>query len=140
MRAADAASSYTLGWAEDPDPRWDAHREALFATVPDELFPAGLRVPGRRLPGAWWDVTDGGAVVASCWLHEVAGRAVALLAVASAGAATGAAGFGTVRLGEAARERGLDRVSDVRRRTHPGRTAVTVWLLGRSLSPTRGPA
>ncbi|SNR29638.1 hypothetical protein SAMN06272737_10288 [Blastococcus mobilis] len=32
----------------------------MFAAVSQEMFPASLRVPGRRLPGTWWGLMDGG--------------------------------------------------------------------------------
>uniref|UniRef100_UPI0012FFFDB7 hypothetical protein n=1 Tax=Geodermatophilus chilensis TaxID=2035835 RepID=UPI0012FFFDB7 len=80
------ASSYSRGWVEDEDPRWDGDRARLLTGVPDDLFPATLRVPGRRLPGRWWRVLDGATVACHCWLHEVPGRAVALLVAPGGGA------------------------------------------------------
>ncbi|WP_157937114.1 Rossmann-fold NAD(P)-binding domain-containing protein, partial [Geodermatophilus chilensis] len=49
----------------------------------------------------------------------------------------GPAGFATVRLGEEARLRGFERVTDVRRRTYPDETAVTAWVLAPAGVPQR---
>ena len=127
-----SASAYSFGWEADAHPTWDDDRARLFATVPGELFPSALRIPGRPLPGRWWRVTDGSRVVALAWLHVLPGRAVALLAVPDSALRTGATGYGTVRLGEEAVAVGLGRVTDVSRLTYPDRTAVSVWVLGRS--------
>ena len=96
-----SASACSFGWEADAHPTWDDDRARLFATVPGELFPSALRIPGRPLP------------------PDSALR-------------TGATGYGTVRLGEEAVAVGLGRVTDVSRLTYPDRTAVSVWVLGRS--------
>ena len=132
MRISDAASSYFLGWAKDAEPRWDTDRARLFATVSAEMFPAALRVDGRRLPGLWWCVTEGGTAVAYGWLHLVSDRAVALLVVAETALDSGAGGFGLIRLGDEASSRGFDRVVEMRRRRHPRRASVTTWILERA--------
>jgi hypothetical protein len=132
VKVPGTASSYSLGWLEDDDPRWDADRERVFATVSEDMFPSSLRVGGRRLPGTWWLLTHGEDTVAHGWLHVVADRAVALLAVTDTGIGSGARGFGTVRLGEEAGARGFDRVVEMRRRNYPHRAAVTVWILERA--------
>jgi hypothetical protein len=132
MKVSDTASSYSFGWVEDAEPRWDADRARVFATVSTEMFPAGLRVEGRRLPGIWWRVTDGGDTVAYGWLHLVSDRAVALLAVADTALDRGVNGFGMVRLGQEASSRGFERVVEMRRRRHPRRAWVTTWILERA--------
>ena len=66
--------------------------------------------------------------------------AVALVAAGRARRGAGSVGSAPVRRGEEARVRGLDRVTDVWRRTYPDRIAVTVWVLGRSGPRGRGPA
>ncbi|MDQ1661277.1 MAG: hypothetical protein QOJ68_1257 [Blastococcus sp.] len=129
MKIPDTASSYSLGWVEDGEPHWDADRARVFASVSAEMFPAGLRVDGRALPGIWWRVTDGGDAVAYGWLHLVSGRAVALLVVADTALDSGAPGFGLIRLGQEASSRGFDRVVEMRRRKHPARAWVTTWIL-----------
>lgn len=134
------ASSYSFDWIEDHDPRWDEDRETIFATVSDDLVPAGFRVPGRRLPGTWWRVKDGDTAVAQGWLLILPDRAVALLAVAEAGVASGAGGFGVVQLGREVGDRGFGRVVTMIRRKYPRCAAVTVWTLERETlrpSPTR---
>jgi hypothetical protein len=138
VKIPDTASSYSLGWVEDNDPRWDADRGRVFATVSEDMFPSSLRVGGRRLPGTWWRLTDGDSTVAHGWLHMVSDRAVALLAVADTGLGSGAGGFGVVRLGEEASSRGFNRVVEMRRRKYPQRAAVTVWILERARAGTDG--
>jgi hypothetical protein len=129
MRISDTASSYSLGWVEDCDPRWDADKDRVFATVAEDMFPSSLRVRDRRLPGAWWRLTEGDSALAYGWLHVVSGKAVALLAVAETASGSGASGFGSARLGEEATSRGFDRVVEMRRRSYPEMATVTVWIL-----------
>jgi hypothetical protein len=129
MRVSDTASSYSLGWVEDCDPRWDADRDRVFATVAEDMFPSSLRVRDRRLPGAWWRLTEGDSALAYGWLHVVSGKAVALLAVAETASGSGASGFGSARLGEEATSRGFDRVVEMRRRSYPEMATVTAWIL-----------
>ena len=138
MKVFDIASSYSFGWVEDGDPRWDAERDGVFRTVSQEMFPASLRVPGRRLPGTWWRLVDGGTAVAHGWLHVVSGRAVALLAVDEAALGSGASGFGVIRMGAEVGSRGFGRVVEMRRREHPDCTAVTVWVLEHASASSDG--
>ena len=79
-----AARTARLTWVKDADPRWDADRERVFATVPEGVFRAESRTPGEQLSGDWWRVVDGERVVGYGWLDDVWGDAEILLAVEDA--------------------------------------------------------
>jgi N-acetylglutamate synthase-like GNAT family acetyltransferase len=123
-----------LHWVKDDDPRWDADRARVFATVPPGVFPDVARKPGERLPGDWWRVEDGGRVVGYGWLDDVWGDAEILMVVEDAARGTGAGAFALARLEDEAANRGLNYVLNVVRDTHPERGAVTAWLLARGFT------
>ena len=125
-----------LTWVKDDDPRWDADRERVFATVPEGVFRAEARTPGERLSSDWWRVEDGGRVVGYGWLDDVWGDAEILLAVEESARGTGAGAFALARLEGEAAARGLNYVVNVVRDTHPERTAVTEWFLAHGFSGT----
>jgi N-acetylglutamate synthase-like GNAT family acetyltransferase len=128
MSHTDARTA-RLTWAKDDDPRWDADRERVFATVPPGVFPDVARQPGERLPGDWWRVEDDGRLVGYGWLDDVWGDAEILMVVEDAVRGTGAGAFALARLEEEAADRGLNYVLNVVRDTHPDREAVRGWLL-----------
>ena len=130
------ARTARLTWVKDDDPRWDADRERVFATVPDGVFRAEARTPGERLSSDWWRVEDGGRVVGYGWLDDVWGDAEILLAVEEGARGTGAGAFALARLEEEAAARGLNYVLNVVRDTHPDRTAVTEWFLAHGFTGT----
>ncbi|SNR29795.1 GNAT family N-acetyltransferase [Blastococcus mobilis] len=130
------ARTARLAWVKDDDPRWDADRERIFATVPEGVFRAEARTPGERLSSDWWRVEDGGRVVGYGWLDDVWGDAEILLAVEEAARGTGAGAFALARLEEEAAARGLNYVLNVVRDTHPDRTAVTEWFLAHGFTGT----
>ena len=76
-----------LHWVKDDDPRWDADRERVFASIGPGVFPGIAREAGERLPSDWWRVEDDGRVVGYGWLDDVWGDAEILLAVEGAPAA-----------------------------------------------------
>jgi N-acetylglutamate synthase-like GNAT family acetyltransferase len=125
-----------LRWVKDDDPRWDADRERVFATVGTDVFPGLARQMGDQLPSDWWRVEDGGRVVAYSWLDDVWGNAEILLAVDEAARGTGAGAFALARLEDEAAARGLNYVVNVVRDTHPERTAVTDWFLAHGFTGT----
>jgi N-acetylglutamate synthase-like GNAT family acetyltransferase len=125
-----------LRWVKDDDPRWDADRERVFATVPEGVFRAELRTPGERLSSDWWRVEDGGRVVGYGWLDDVWGDAEVLIAVEEGARGTGAGAFALARLEEEAAARGLNYVLNVVRDTHPDRAAVTEWFLAHGFTGT----
>lgn len=123
MPAAD-----TLRWVYEDDPRWDADRERVFASVPEGVFRTDARRPGERLSSDWWRVERGGAVVGYGWLDDVWGDAEVLLAVAEGERGSGVGAFAMHHLEEEAAVRGLNYVLNVVRDTHPQRAEVTAWL------------
>jgi N-acetylglutamate synthase-like GNAT family acetyltransferase len=125
-----------LRWMKDDDPRWDADRERVFASVPEGVFRAEARTLEERLSGDWWRVEDGDRVVGYGWLDDVWGDAEILLAVDESVRGTGAGSFALARLEEEAAARGLNYVMNVVRDTHPERAAVTDWFLAHGFSGT----
>src|SRR4051812_16029969 len=117
-----------LTWVKDDDPRWDADRERVFATVPVGAFRPEQRAPGERLSSDWWRVRDGDRVVGYGWLDDVWGDAEILLAVEASARGTGAGAFALARLEEEAAARGLHYVVNVGGDTHPDRGAGTEGL------------
>jgi GNAT superfamily N-acetyltransferase len=125
-----------LSWVKDDDPRWDADRERVFATVPDGVFRTEARTPGEPLSSDWWRVQDGDRVVGYGWLDDVWGDAEILLAVEESARGTGAGTFALARLEEEAAARGLNYVMNVVRDTHPERDVVTSWFLAHGFTGT----
>jgi GNAT superfamily N-acetyltransferase len=125
-----------LRWVKDDDPRWDADRERVFASIGTDVFPGLARQIGDRLPSDWWRVEDGGRVVAYGWLDDVWGNAEILLAVDEPARGTGAGSFALAHLEDEAAARGLNYVVNVVRDTHPEREAVTGWFLAHGFSGT----
>src|SRR5918998_3176996 len=125
-----------LRWVKDEDPRWDADRERVFATVPEGVFRAEARTSGERISGDWWRVQDGDRVIGYGWLDDVWGDAEILLAVEESARGTGAGAFALARLEEEAAARGLNYVVNVVRDTHPERAAVTEWFLAHGFTGT----
>jgi GNAT superfamily N-acetyltransferase len=126
----------SLRWVKEDDPRWDADRERVFASVPDGVFRAESRIPGARLTSDWWRVEDGDRVIAYGWLDDVWGDAEILLAVDESARGTGVGTFTLARLEEEAVARGLNYVLNVVRDTHPDRAAVTEWFLAHGFTAT----
>ena len=130
------ARTSRLTWVEDHDPRWDADRERVFATVPEGVFRAEARTSGERLSSDWWRVEDGGRVIGYGWLDDVWGDAEILLAVDEGARGTGAGAFALARLEGEAAARGLNYVVNVVRDTHPDQVAVAEWFLAHGFART----
>jgi N-acetylglutamate synthase-like GNAT family acetyltransferase len=122
------SSRPVLRWVKDDDPRWDADRERVFATVPDGVFRTEARAPGARLSSDWWRVEQDGRVIGYGWLDDVWGDAEILLAVEEGARGSGAGAFALACIEEEAAQRGLNYVLNVVRDTHPRRDAVTRWF------------
>lgn len=135
MIESDARTA-RLAWVKDEDPRWDADRERVFATVPPGVFRTGTRTPGERLSSDWWRVQDGDRVIGYGWLDDVWGDAEILLAVEKEARGTGAGAFALARLEAEAAARGLNYVVNVVLKTHPDRETVTAWFLAHGFTGT----
>lgn len=125
-----------LRWIQDDDPRWDADRARVFATVPEGVFRTEARTDGERLTGDWWLVSDGERVVGYGWLDDVWGDAEILLAVEEDSRGAGVGAFVLDHLEDEAAARGLNYVVNVVRDTHPQRDAVTRWFLAHGFTGT----
>jgi N-acetylglutamate synthase-like GNAT family acetyltransferase len=133
MRTRDVpaeAGTGGLRWVREDDPRWDADRERVFATVPEGVFRTTARRPGEQLESDWWRVERDGRAVGYGWLDDVWGDAEILVAVEEGARGSGAGAFALDHLEREAAARGLNYVVNVVRETHPQRTAVTAWFLG----------
>jgi N-acetylglutamate synthase-like GNAT family acetyltransferase len=125
-----------LRWVREEDPRWDADRERVFATVPEGVFRTASRTHGERLESDWWRVERDGRVVGYGWLDDVWGDAEILLAVAADARGGGAGSFALEHLEREAAARGLNYVVNVVRETHPQREQVTAWFLAHGFTGT----
>jgi N-acetylglutamate synthase-like GNAT family acetyltransferase len=134
--ATNDATMPELRWVREEDPRWDADRARVFATVPDGVFRADSRAPGERLSSDWWRVERGGRVVGYGWLDDVWGDAEILLAVEGSERGTGVGAFALSRLEAEAAARGLNYVINVVRDTHPERNVVEAWFRAHGFSAT----
>jgi N-acetylglutamate synthase-like GNAT family acetyltransferase len=135
MHTIDARTE-RLRWVKDDDPRWDADRERVFASVPEGVFRAEDRTAGEPLSSDWWRIEDGDRVVGYGWLDDVWGDAEILLAVEESARGTGAGAFALARLEEEAAARGLNYVMNVVRATHPDRAVVTEWFTAHGFAGT----
>ena len=122
------AGRTALRWVKDEDPRWDADRERVFATVPEGVFRTEQRTRGERLTSDWWRVEQDGRVVAYGWLDDVWGDAEILLGVEQDARGSGVGAFALTCIEEEAARRGLNYVVNVVRDTHPQRDAVDLWF------------
>jgi ribosomal protein S18 acetylase RimI-like enzyme len=125
-----------LRWVREEDPRWDADKERVFATIPDGVFPALPGAAGERLSSDWWHVERAGRVIGYGWLDDVWGDGEILLAVEEGARGTGAGRFVLDRLEEEAAARGLRYVVNVVRDGHPRREAVQAWFLAHGFRGT----
>jgi N-acetylglutamate synthase-like GNAT family acetyltransferase len=136
MTMSTEAGTVSLRWVHEEDPRWDADRERVFATVPDGIFRAASRSTGERLGSDWWRVERDGHVVGYGWLDDVWGDAEILLAVEQGARGSGVGGFALAQLEHEAAGRGLNYVVNVVRETHPERDAVTAWFVAHGFTGT----
>jgi N-acetylglutamate synthase-like GNAT family acetyltransferase len=125
-----------LQWRKDDDPRWDADRRRVFATVPEGVFRTEQRTDGEPLTSDWWRVLDGNRVVGYGWLDDVWGDAEILLAVDAGARRSGVGAFALAHLEGEAAARGLNYVVNVVRDTHPQREQVSAWFRGHGFAGT----
>jgi N-acetylglutamate synthase-like GNAT family acetyltransferase len=126
----------SLRWVREDDPRWDADKERVFATIPAHVFPALPRITGKRLSSDWWHVERDGRVIAYGWLDDVWGDAEILLAVEEEARGSGAGRYVLDHLEQEADARGLRYVVNVVREGHPQRDAVQAWFLAHGFHGT----
>ena len=126
----------SLTWVKDDDPRWDADRERVFATVGPGVFPgrAASRGSGCPVTGGGSRTTAGSSATAGSTTSGATRRSCSRSRRAARG--TGAGAFALARLEEEAAARGLNYVVNVVRDTHPDRDAVTAWFLAHGFTGT----
>src|SRR3954452_19326899 len=125
-----------LQWIKDDDPRWDADRRRVFATVPDGVFSTAQRADGEPLTSDWWRVVEEDRVVGYGWLDDVWGDAEILLAVEESARGSGVGAFALAHLEAEAAARGLNYVVNVVRDTHPQRDQVSGWFRAHGFTGT----
>jgi N-acetylglutamate synthase-like GNAT family acetyltransferase len=125
-----------LRWVKDDDPRWDADRRRVFATVPEGVFSTVQRAEGEALTSDWWRVVQDERVVGYGWLDDVWGDAEILLAVEESARGSGVGAFALAHLEDEAAARGLNYVVNVVRDTHPQRERVGAWFRARGFTGT----
>lgn len=118
----------SLDWIRDSPARWDADKRRVLGAAPEGALPDYDMREGTAAPGDWWRVEQGGRVIAYGWMDTVWGDAEILLAVEPAHQGEGVGSFILDRLEEEADKRGLNRVYNTVRPTHPERQKVMGWL------------
>ena len=107
---------------------WDAGKQRVLGAAPEGALPPYERVPGGLAPGDWWRVEADGQTVGYGWMDVVWGDAEILLAVSPEAQGTGVGSYILEQLEQEARMRGLNRIYNSVRRTHPARQQVMAWL------------
>lgn len=118
----------SLEWIHESPPRWDGDKARITGAAPTGVFDFGALRPSDAVPGEWWRVEDGGAVVAYGWMDTVWGDAEMLLAVDPAHEGQGVGTFVIGQLEREAAARGLNYLFNVVRPGHPEGERVTAWL------------
>jgi GNAT superfamily N-acetyltransferase len=122
--------SMELSWKRDESPRWDEDRARIVGGAPAGVFDARYAAAkiGDQVPGEWWRALDGDVTVGFGWLDVVWGDAEILLATDPDRAGQGVGAFVLSHLEGEAKRRGLNRLYNLVRPTHPEATQVTAWL------------
>jgi ribosomal protein S18 acetylase RimI-like enzyme len=117
-------------WLAEKPARWDESKQRIIGDAPVGIFDRryGESGIGELLPGEWWRVEEGGAVVGYGWLDVVWGDAEILLAVLPEAQDRGVGGFILEELEREAAARGLNYLYNVVRPTHPDASRVSAWL------------
>lgn len=120
-----------LQWVREDAPVWDAEKSRIVGGVPPGVFQLPAYEDGERLPGDWWRVEDGGAVVGFGWMDTAWGDAEMLLAVDPARHGQGVGTYVLDQLEREAANRGVNYLYNVVLPTHPDHDRVTAWLESR---------
>lgn len=121
----------TLTWNHEFSPVWDESKRRIVGGAPAGIFDSRFAEldEGAPLPGDWWRVEQDGVSVGYAWLDAVWGDAEITLAVAERARRSGVGAFALERLEEEARKRGLNRLYNTVRPTHPEHAATTAWFV-----------
>jgi GNAT superfamily N-acetyltransferase len=128
----------SLDWIRENPPYWDRHKAAILGAAPPGVFDFGAYREGDVLPGEWWRVEEGGAVLGYGWMDCTWGDAEILLAVDAAQRGRGVGTFILDHLEREARARGLNYLYNEVRPTHPDPKGITRWLEKRKFKRSPG--
>lgn len=123
-----------LSWIAEQPALWDADKARLIGQSPAGIFDLRFqqREAGDLLPGDWWRAADEkGRTLGYGWMDVVWGDAEILLVTAPDARGRGVGSFILEQLVAMARERGLHRVYNTVRPTHPQGAAISAWLVER---------
>ena len=118
----------SLVWISENPPYWDENKGRVLHGAPPGAISFPEHAPGDLLPGEWWRVEEGGAVVGYGWMDCTWGDAEILLAVDPEQQGKGIGAFILDHLEGEGKERGVNYLYNFVRPTHPNRTKVTRWL------------
>lgn len=127
-----------LTWNAEQNPRWDAGKQRIVGGAPQGAFHLGELAPDAPVPGEWFRVEDQGRAVGYGWMDVVWGDGEVLLAVDPAAQRRGIGTFILDHLEQEAASRGLNRIYNTVRPSHPERAAVSTWLRGHGFSAPDG--
>lgn len=125
-------------WIAETNPRWDAGKQRIVGGAPAGAFHLGDLSPDAPAPGEWFRVEEDGQTVGYGWMDVVWGDGEVLLAVDPAAQRRGLGAFILDHLEQEAAARGLNRIYNTVRPSHPDRAAVSAWLRGRGFSAPEG--
>jgi GNAT superfamily N-acetyltransferase len=127
----------TMGfdWIHESAPRWDDGKAAIVGGAADGIFELANYRRGEMIPGEWWRVEEGGAVLGYGWMDATWGDAEVLLAVEPRARKRGVGHFILEHLEREAAQRGLNYLYNVVSPRHPDRAGVTRWLVAHGFEP-----
>jgi N-acetylglutamate synthase-like GNAT family acetyltransferase len=123
----------TLTWNHESPARWDGPKRRIIGGAPAGIFDSRFAELGddAPLPGDWWRIDRDGVPVGYAWLDAVWGDAEITVAIDEAARHAGAGTFALDRLEKEARRRGLNRLYNIVRPTHPEHDATLAWFAKR---------
>jgi GNAT superfamily N-acetyltransferase len=124
-----------MRWIHENPAHWDADKARIVGGAGRGIFDYELS-EGELVPGDWWRVEEGGRVLGYGWMDTVWGDAEILLAVDESRRQLGVGTYILEALEGEARARGLNRLYNVVRDSHPNRSGVTRWLNERGFRPS----
>lgn len=125
-----------LRWIHENPAHWDDDKARIIGGAPEGIFDARYAAceRGEIVPGEWWRVQDGDAVVGYGWMDVNWGDAEILLATDEGARGRGVGSFILEQLANEASERGLNYMYNVVRTSHPDREGLTAWLKRRGFA------
>ena len=118
----------SLTWIRENPAFWDANKHVILGGAPKGAFDLDHLRAGDIASGDWWRVESDGRIVGYGWMDIVWGDGEVLLAVDPAAQGQGIGVAILENLANEARQRGLRRIYNTVRPTHPRKAEVTAWL------------